>query len=338
MKKTQVKPDKKLAATHIKIGCISICMVTLAALVYAYWPQPDSTSDTTIVQPNQASLATPKLNLSQPPINTAAPEQQPITTYATPSLSKTAFSVELAQYALNVQYHSDSAVSWLQQAVETAAKQETQESLLTAVEHIRQQNTSMNIERLLLQFHSLSEHIQFAFIDTNIENTKSPPVLQQSPVSSDFSLWGHAERFLQSNLLVTRQTQKQNSAFLMKLINQQQNVRALLRQAELALSLRYNGYFHTVIQNIQQALPNVVASNQTDNLSEQLSHFNQYNISYQPYSLAHLLSLDLSDKATTNNAHIQPENNTLHHKKRSEQDSIHTALLQPKTPTITEAF
>ena len=124
-------------------------------------------------------------------------------------------------------------------------------------------------------------------------------------------------------------------------MNQQQDMRALLRQAELALTLRYNGYFHTIIQDIQQALPNIVTANQVNSLSEQLSHFNQYNISYQPYSLSHLLTLDLSDKSARTDNTDTPSKSSTHNndnKKKPRQDAFHTASLQPSTPTITEAF
>ena len=69
--------------------------------------------------------------------------------------------------------------------------------------------------------------------------------------------------------------------------------------------------------------------------------FNEYNINYQPYSLSHLLALDLSDKsAKTNSTQIPSKNNTPKPDgmKQPKPDTAHTALLQPIAPNITEAF
>ena len=92
--------------------------------------------------------------------------------------------------------------------------------------------------------------------------------------------------------------------------------------------MRYNTYFHTILNEILDLLPQVLPDQQARQFLQSLQPFKQYDITYANDNFTQLLDMDLTDSTVDKSI---PKTETTQH-------DTNPTLLTPNTPHVSEVF
>lgn len=219
----------------------------------------------------------------------------PIDHQYTGTLSKTAFCIEMALYMHTVNKDRTATISWLQSAKHQASNAQTQDAIQSVTERL-QSTTLPNFESLVITFHTLCNNL----IDIIFAYTKEAPTTVSTPSTSPENA-NLINQFIHSNFIITHHNTQQDLSYQITNTTQQSKILSLLHQAQLALIMRYNTYFHTILNEIFDLLPQVLPSQQTTQFIQTLQPFKQYDIAHTDDNFTELLNMDLTDSTADNN-------------------------------------